>query len=50
MLERKPSELVLKNDKFQLSEKHNGAWAQDSWGIVKNTLLARDNLDDISDR
>ena len=45
MLEKSPSSFVLKDDAFELSKKHNGAWAQDMWGVVNNTLLARDNLD-----
>jgi len=31
---------------FQHCPKSNGAWAQDAWGIVNNTLLARENLED----
>lgn len=46
ILEKNPSGFILKNDAFEYSSKPDGAWAQDTWGIVKNTLLARDNLDD----
>ena len=38
-------QIALKTDKFQKSIQHNGCWAQDAWGIVKNTLLARENLE-----
>lgn len=45
ILEKSSDGFTLKNDAFEHSKKHNGAWAQDTWGIVNNTLLARDNLD-----
>lgn len=45
ILEQAPNGFVLKQDTFEKAERANGIWAQDSWGIVNNTLLARDNLD-----
>lgn len=45
LIEKNSLGFNLKSDKFELSKSHNGAWAQDTWGIVKNTLLARDNMD-----
>lgn len=46
ILENNPNGFILKNDSFEYSKKHNGVWAQDMWGIVNDTLLARDNLYD----
>lgn len=47
LLENGSNGLTLKSDKFELSKQHTGgSWTQDLWGIVNNTLLARDNLDD----
>lgn len=46
LIERKPFGLVLKTDEFELSASHKGAWAQDDWGVVKNTLLTVDNRDE----
>lgn len=42
LFEKNPSGILLKTDKFELSQNHAGCWAQDNFGIVKNTLLARD--------
>lgn len=35
--------LDIRTDNFELSPNHNGCWAQDRWGIIKNTLLIVEN-------
>lgn len=47
ILENSSDGFVLKKDAFKYSKKQvDNLWTQDLWGIVNNTLLARDNLDD----
>lgn len=46
LLQNKGGRHILKRDEFERSAEFKGAWAQDYWGITKNTLLARDNLCD----
>ena len=43
LFQKKALDFQLITDKFEHSENHKGCWAQDIWGIVKNTLLAYEN-------
>ena len=45
LFEHGPKQFILKNDCFEITPHSKGCWAQDCWGIVKNTLLSLDNLD-----
>ena len=41
LFERKPiNNIQLSTDKFEINDSHKGCWAQDFWGIVKNSLLS----------
>lgn len=43
LFENTPLGLAIKSDKFERNETSAGCWAQDVWGIVKNTLLSSDD-------
>ncbi len=45
LFEKNPLGLTLKTDKFEPTDSNKGCWAQDTWGIVKNTLLLQENSD-----
>ena len=45
LFEHGPKQFILKNDSFEITPHSKGCWAQDCWGIVKNSLLSLDNLD-----
>jgi len=45
LFEKNPHGLTLKTDKFEPTNSNKGCWAQDTWGIIKNTILLQENSD-----
>ena len=43
LFENLPAGISLKNDCFQRTQHSKGCWAQDNWGIVKDTLFSYEN-------
>lgn len=44
-ISRKPTGFALETDRFEISTDTKGAWAQDFFGVVKDTLLEFENTD-----